>query len=158
MQNNYEKTNMDFAEDTQEGRFLTFFVDGETYGIEIQCVTEIIGLQAITRVPEVPSYVKGIINLRGKIVPVIDVRMKFGKEPKEYDVRTCVIVIDINDIAAGLIVDQVDEVLNLDDDNIADPPGLKGGVETRYIKGIGKAGDKVQLLLDCERLLKEGGL
>ncbi|MDD2189630.1 MAG: chemotaxis protein CheW [Eubacteriales bacterium] len=141
-------------EDTQQGRFLTFTIENEVYGIEIKYVTEIIGIQSITKVPEVPGFVKGIINLRGKIIPVIDVRLKFGKEPMEYDDRTCIIVIDITDVLVGLIVDKVDEVLTIDEQNIAAPPNNKTGFDNRYIKGIGKAGDKVQLLLDCEKLLK----
>lgn len=141
-------------EDTQYGRFLTFTLEDEVYGFEIRCVTEIIGIQTITKVPEVPDYVKGIINLRGKIIPVIDVRLKFGKPPMEYDDRTCIIVIDIAEVSVGLIVDKVDEVLTIDDKDIAAPPASKTGFENRYIKGIGKAGDRVQLLLDCERLLK----
>jgi len=147
-----------FEEDTQHGRFLTFTLEEEVYGIEIRFVTEIIGIQSITKVPEVPDYVKGIINLRGKIIPVIDVRLKFGKEPMVYDDRTCIVVIDINEVSVGLIVDNVDEVLTIDDDNIAAPPASKTGFENRYIKGIGKAGDKVQLLLDCEKLLKHDEL
>lgn len=141
-------------EDTQHGRFLTFTLENIVYGIEIKYVTEIIGIQTITKVPEVPDYVKGIINLRGKIVPVIDVRLKFGKEPIEYNDRTCIIVIDINDVSVGLIVDKVDEVMTINDDGIAAPPANKTGFENRYIKGIGKSGDQVQLLLDCEKLLK----
>lgn len=146
--------NKTFEEDTQHGRFLTFTLEDEVYGIEIKYVTEIIGIQSITKVPEVPIYVKGIINLRGKIIPVIDVRLKFGKEPMEYDDRTCIVVIDINEVSVGLIVDNVDEVLTIDDQDIAAPPANKTGFENRYIKGIGKAGEKVQLLLDCEKLLK----
>ncbi|MDI9493606.1 MAG: chemotaxis protein CheW [Bacillota bacterium] len=142
------------VEETQKGRFLTFSLDEEVYGIEIQHVTEIIGMQTITRVPEVPEYVKGIINLRGKIIPVIDVRLKFGREPMEYNERTCIIVIDINDVSVGLIVDKVDEVLTIEEGGISPPPASKTGFENRYIKGIGKAGGKVQLLLDCEKLLK----
>jgi purine-binding chemotaxis protein CheW len=141
-------------EDTQHGRFLTFTLEDEVYGIEIKHVTEIIGIQSITKVPEVPDYVKGIINLRGKIIPVIDVRIKFGKSPIKYDDRTCIVVIDINEVSVGLIVDNVDEVLTIADQDIAAPPANKTGFENRYIKGIGKSGEKVQLLLDCEKLLK----
>lgn len=152
MLDNEELRNLE--EDTQHGRFLTFILEDVVYGIEIKYVTEIIGIQSITKVPEVPDYVKGIINLRGKIIPVIDVRLKFGKEPLAYDDRTCIVVIDISDVSVGLIVDNVDEVLTIDDENIAAPPGNKTGFENRFIKGIGKSGDKVQLLLDCEKILK----
>ncbi|MGV8906016.1 MAG: chemotaxis protein CheW [Acetobacterium sp.] len=147
-----EKNN--FEEDTQHGRFLTFSLEEEVFGIEIKYVTEIVGIQSITKVPEVPTYIKGIINLRGKIIPVIDVRLKFGKEAIEYNDRTCIIVIDIQDVSVGLIVDNVEEVLTIDDEAISPPPANKTGFENRFIKGIGMVGGKVQLLLECERLLK----
>ena len=153
MAEGYNENNV-MEEDTQHGRFLTFLLDSEIFGIEIQYVTEIIGLQEITNVPEVPNYVKGIINLRGKIIPLIDVRLKFSKESIPYDDRTCIIVIDVNGVSIGLIVDNVDEVLTIDDNNISAPPENKTGFENRYIKGIGKANNQVQLLLDCEKLLR----
>ncbi len=143
-----------FEEDTQHGRFLTFTLGEEIYGIEIKYVTEIIGIQPITRVPEVPDYIKGIINLRGKIIPAIDMRLKFGREPMDYDDRTCIIVINVSEAPIGLIVDKVDEVLTIEDEQIAAPPASKAGYENRYVKGIGKAGGNVQLLLDCEKILK----
>lgn len=142
-------------EDTLEGRFLTFSLENQVFGIEIKYVTEIIGIQPITEVPEVPAYVKGIINLRGKIIPVIDVRVKFKKEPVEYNDRTCIIVVDIQNLSVGLIVDNVAEVTTIADENIVPPPDYKTGFQSRYIKGIGKAGSGVKLLLDCEKLLQE---
>lgn len=148
----YDESKM-MEEDTQHGRFLTFSLDNEIYGIEIKYVTEIIGIQSITKVPEVPDYVKGIINLRGKIIPVIDVRLKFGKEAIAYNDRTCIIVIDVSGVSVGLIVDNVDEVLSIEDDDIAQPPTGRMGFENKYIKGIGKAGERVQILLDSEKLL-----
>lgn len=141
-------------EDTQYGKFLTFTLGKEIFGIEIKHVTEIIGMQVITEVPEVPVFVKGIINLRGKIIPVIDVRLKFKKEEVPYDDRTCIVVIDINDVSIGLIVDNVAEVLSIADENIAAPPGNKTGFENKYIKGIGKSGTDVILLLEGLKLLK----
>ncbi|HEY5587273.1 MAG TPA: chemotaxis protein CheW [Ruminiclostridium sp.] len=146
---------MDQDEDTQKGKFLTFSLGKEVYGIEIQYVTEIIGIQPITEVPEVPNYVKGIINLRGKIIPVIDVRLKFRKEPMEYNDRTCVIVIDIQSVSVGMIVDSVAEVLAIPEDWIVPPPDAKTGFHNRYIKGIGKVGNDIKLLLECDRLLNE---
>ncbi len=142
-------------EDTQKGRFLTFALGKEDYGIEIIYVTEIIGIQAITEVPELPAYLKGIINLRGKIIPVMDVRLRFKKEPIEYTDRTCIIVIDIKDISIGLIVDTVSEVISIEDANIVQPPNLKTGFQNRYVKGIGKVGDEVKLLLDCGKILSQ---
>ncbi len=147
--------NVELEEDTQKGRFLTFLIGKETYGIEIRFVTEIIGIQTITEIPELPEYVKGIINLRGKIIPVMDVRLRFKKEPREYNDRTCVIVVDINDISIGLIVDSVSEVLTIPDQDIVEPPQINGGTGNRYIKNIGKVGNNVKLLLDCEKLLTE---
>lgn len=140
-------------EDTQKGRYLTFTLDKENYGIAIKHVTEIIGMQTITNVPELPDYIKGIINLRGKIIPVMDVRLRFKKEAKEYNDRTCVIVVDINELPIGLIVDSVSEVLTIPDQDIVDPPQMN--INNRYVNKIGKTGTEVKLLLDCEKLLSE---
>ena len=142
-------------EDTQKGKFLTFALGKEEYGVEIQYVTEIIGIQAITPIPNLPSYVKGIINLRGKIIPVMDVRLRFGKEPREYNDRTCVVVVDIRNVAIGLIVDAVSEVLSIPDEEIVPPPEVNKAFQNRYIKGIGKTAGGVKLLLECERLIGE---
>ena len=150
---NMEKIEME--EDTQKGRFLTFVLGKETYGIEIKHVTEIIGIQAITELPELSEYIKGIINLRGKIIPVMDVRLRFKKKAKEYNDRTCIIVIDINDLSIGLIVDSVSEVLTIDEKDIVEPPQMNNGYHNRYIKSIGKVGNDVKLLLNCEKLLTE---
>ncbi|GAA0178110.1 chemotaxis protein CheW [Clostridium sediminicola] len=149
-----EKIVPEEKEDTQKGKFLTFSLDKESYGIEILYVTEIVGIQSITEVPELPDYIKGIINLRGKIIPVMDVRLKFKKSSKEYNDRTCIIVIDLDELSIGLIVDSVSEVLAIPDDDIIPPPNLnKQG--KKYIKSIGKTGNNVTLILDCERLLEE---
>jgi purine-binding chemotaxis protein CheW len=139
-------------EDTQKGKYLTFALNNELYGIEIKHVTEIIGIQQIVQVPELPVYFKGIINLRGKIIPVMDVRLRFNKEYKDYNDRTCVIVIDIRDISMGLIVDSVSEVLTIPASEIVPPPEIsKAG--NKYINGIGKVGNEVKLLLNCDKLL-----
>lgn len=145
-------------EDTQKGRFLTFSLGGESYGIEIQYVTEIIGLQPITEVPELPEYIRGIVNLRGKIIPVMDVRLRFRKPFLEYNDRTCVIVIDIREFSIGLIVDSVSEVLSIPDEEIVPPPEVGKNYSNRYIRGIGKVGNDVKLLLDCGKLLTEDNL
>ncbi len=154
----YVEDNLDFEEDTQKGRFLTFALGNESYGIEIKYVTEIIGIQDITEIPELPEYVKGIINLRGEIIPVMDVRLRFKKEAKEYNDRTCVIVIDVKDVSIGLIVDTVSEVLTIPDENIVEPPKMNKGFYNRYIKNIGKVENEVKLILDCEKLLTEDEL
>lgn len=153
----YETVNQELweqEEDTQRDKFLTFALGNESYGIDIKYVTEIIGNQPTTEVPELPEYIRGIINLRGKIIPVMDVRLRFKKPFREYDERTCVIVIDIADISIGLIVDSVAEVLAIPAAEIVTPPELnKGG--NKYIKGIGKVGSEVKLILDCDKLLNE---
>lgn len=149
-----EKEELSQEEDAQKGKFLTFLVGREEYGIEIKYVTEIIGgIQAITEVPEVPPYVKGIINLRGKIIPVLDVNLRFKKEARDYDDRTCIIVVDIYDLSVGLIVDHVAEVVAIADEEIAPPPDERSGFRNSCIKGIGKVGTAVKLILDCQSLL-----
>jgi len=144
-------------EDTLKGRFLIFSMGSELYGIEIRYITEIIGIQPMTQVPEMPDYIKGVTNLRGKIIPVMDARLRFKKEVREYDDRTCIIVLDIDDVAIGLIVDSVAEVLTIQDEDIVAPPEMGRG-KNRYIKGIGKANDGVLLLLDCQKLLSDDEL
>ncbi len=141
-------------EDMLEGKYLIFYIGNELYGIEIRYITEIIGIQPITIVPGMPHYIKGITNLRGKIIPVMDARLRFKKAAREYDDRTCIIVLDTNGISTGLIVDNVSEVIAIADEDIAPPPDInKGGL--KYIKGIGKADGNVKLLVDCQKILKD---
>jgi len=142
-------------EDTQKGRYLIFSIGSESYGIEIQYVVEIIGIQTITEVSGLPDYVKGIINLRGKIIPVMDVRLRFKKEPKEYNDRTCIIVVDIMGMSVGLIVDGVSEVVTINESDISEMPQMNQKNQNRYVKNIGKVGNEVKLLLDCEKLLTD---
>lgn len=149
---------MEMEEDTQKDRYLTFSLGKESYGIEIKYVIEIIGIQSITEIPELPAYVKGIINLRGKIIPVLDVRLRFKKEPTDYNDRTCVIVVDIKNVSIGLIVDKVAEVVTILEEDTVEPPQMNQGVNNRYIKKIGKIGSEVKLLLDCEKLLTDNEL
>ncbi|WP_315074712.1 chemotaxis protein CheW [uncultured Clostridium sp.] len=142
----------EIGEDTQKEKYLTFLLDNESYGISINNVIEIIGIQPVTLVPELPDYIRGIINLRGKIIPVMDVRLRFKKAFREYNDRTCIIVVDINDLSIGLIVDSVSEVLVISDQDIMPPPNLNN-VNNKYIKGIGKVGKEVKLILDCDELI-----
>lgn len=141
-----------FEEDTLGDRFLTFQLDNEIYGIEIRNVTEIIGMQTITEVPELPDYIRGIINLRGKIIPVMDVRLRFNKAFRDYNDRTCVIVVNVQELSIGLIVDSVSEVISIPETDIVAPPEL-GKEGSKFIRGVGKVGNDVKLLLDCEKLL-----
>jgi purine-binding chemotaxis protein CheW len=143
----------EIEEDTQKDKFLTFGVGEEIYGIDILFVTEIVGLQPITVLPELPDYIKGIINLRGKIIPVMDVRTRFKKESRSYNDRTCIIIINSGDITLGLIVDAVAEVVIIPEKDIVAPPSLHGMTANRFIKAIGKVDNQVKLLLDCDQLL-----
>ncbi len=140
-------------EDTQEGKFLTFSLGEEEYGIEIRNVTEIIGIQNITELPDTPAYVKGVINLRGKVIPVIDVRLRFNIEELEYNDRTCIVVVNINNMSVGLIVDTVSEVMDIPGENIEPAPKVNNKSGSMYIKGLGKVGDEVKILLDTQKLL-----
>ena len=142
-------------EDTLKNKYLIFSVGEESYGISIKYVIEIIGIEEITKVPDLPDFVKGIINLRGKIISVMDARLRFKKEEKEYDDRTCIIVIEIDGITFGLIVDNVKEVASIDESNIAPPPTVnkqEDGVRG-FIEGIGKVGNDIWLFIDCMKLL-----
>lgn len=151
------------AEDSQEslfsqlGKYVTFKSGNEYFGIKIEYVNEIIVLQEITVIPESVDYIKGLINLRGKIIPVIDVRLRFKQEPFEYNDRTCVIIIKLNDMTVGLIVEQIAEVVEIKEDNILPSPSF-GHADTsknKYVYGIGKVGEDVKLLLDPDKLLND---
>jgi purine-binding chemotaxis protein CheW len=145
----------DEDEDTQQNKFLTFFINQEEYGIDIRYVTEIIGIQKITEVPDMPVYIKGVINLRGKVIPVMNVRLRFGLEEREYDDRTCIVVINVDEEAVGLIVDRVSEVLDIPAGEIEPPPQLHGGRRGRLLLGMGKVENGVKILLDAQKLLFE---
>ncbi len=142
-------------EDTQQDKFLTFLIDREEYGIGIRYVTEIIGLQNITAVPDVPNFIRGVINLRGKVIPVMDVRLRFGLEEREYDERTCIIVINVDEQVVGLIVDRVSEVLGIPEGDIELPQKLRSGNRGSFLMGMGKVDDGVKILLDAHKLLHD---
>jgi purine-binding chemotaxis protein CheW len=136
-----------------ERKFLTFFLAGEEYGIEILKVQEIIGLMPITRVPRTPGFVRGVINLRGKVISVVDLRLKFGMEEIEPTAETCVIVVQTADLKLGVIVDRVSEVLVIAGEDIEETPSFGVSVDTDYILGIGKSQGQAKLLLDIDRVL-----
>lgn len=140
-------------EDTQKDKFLTFQVGNEEFGIAICHVTEIIGLQKITDVPDMPDFIKGVINLRGKVIPVMDVRSRFKMESREYDDRNCIVVVNINDKSVGLVVDRVSEVADIPESQVEPPAQIGAGTNSRYIQGLGKIGEEVKILLDVDRLL-----
>ena len=140
-------------DDEQQGLYLTFELDNEYYGLWIGYVTEIIGILPFSEVPELPAYVRGIFNLRGRIIPLMDLRLRFQKKFVEYDERSCVIVIDVAANTVGLIVDSVSEVIAFSEADIIEQPMLSSGVSNQFIKSIGKVGNEVKLLLDCDKLL-----
>lgn len=140
------------ASDEQQDLFLTFHLNGEDYGFAINHVIEIIGIQKITQVPDMPEFIKGVINLRGRVIPVMDVRLRFNMEEKSHDERTCVIVVQVEESITGLIVDRVNEVQEIPAGMIEPPP--KTGIGNDYLRGIGKVGDEVKILLDVEALLQ----
>ena len=141
----------------REGKYLTFSLAGEEYGIGILKVKEIIGMMPITHVPQTPEYVKGVVNLRGKVIPVVDLRLKFGIEQIDYTERTCIIVVEISSlgktIAMGIVVDSVSEVLNIKNGDIEDTPSFGTKLKTEFILGMAKVGANVKILLDIDLVL-----
>lgn len=147
--------------DAQRGKYMTFKSGNEYFGMKIQYVNEIIQFQTITVIPETEDYIKGLINLRGKVIPVIDVRLRFKQEPFEYNDRTCIIVINVKSTVVGLIVEQIAEVVEIKEENILPPPAIGRAdkvQQNKYVYGIGKVGDAVKLLLDPDKLLNEEDL
>ena len=136
-----------------EGKYLTFILNNEEYGLEILKVREIIGVMDITPVPQTPPFIKGIINLRGKVIPVVDLRLKFVMPEIEYTKETCIIVVDISNRLMGIIVDTVSEVLDIAAKDIEPTPSLGSDIKTDFILGMGKIKGKVKILLDIERVL-----
>jgi purine-binding chemotaxis protein CheW len=145
---------------TLEGRkFLTFLMANEKYGLEILKVREIIGMMDVTPVPTTPAFVRGVINLRGKVIPVVDLRLKFGMEAKEDTPRTCIIVVQLaraaQEMIMGIIVDEVSEVLDINQDQIEPPPSFGADIRTDFILGMGKVNQRVVTMLDIDRVLTE---
>ncbi len=141
-----------FEEDAQKDKYLTFRLANEDYGVEIRYIIEIIGIQKITEVPDMPDFIKGVINLRGKVIPVMDVRSRFKLPARPYDERTCIIVADVERISVGLVVDKVNEVADIPEANIEPPPRARTE-KVNYIKGMGKIGNEVKILLDVKKIL-----
>ena len=156
----------DALQETEEGlsasgthQFMTFKSGTEHYGIELKYVNEIMGIQPITEVPEVEDYIKGLINLRGKIVPVIDVSIRFKQKPLEYTDRTCIIIVDVKGTVIGLIVETIADVVTIKDSDIDPPPAMGSGkVKNKYVYGLGKIGDGVNLLINPDKLLRDEDL
>jgi purine-binding chemotaxis protein CheW len=144
------------------GTFLTFGLLDEEYGIAILDVKEIIGMMEITLIPKTPEFVKGVINLRGKVIPVIDLRLKFCLESETYDERTCIIVVEVPGqqgvVALGLVVDAVNDVTHIKGEDVEDPPGFGMESDNKFILGMAKKGDSVTMLLDIAKVVGEDEL
>jgi len=141
---------------SRAGKFLIFFLAGEEYGLEILKVREIMGMLPITQIPRTPLYIRGVINLRGKVIPVFDLRLKFGLNSKAQTEETCIIVVQVEGLDLGMIVDRVSEVLDIAERDIDDTPSFGAGIQTDYILGIGKAQGRIRLLLDINHILSTG--
>lgn len=146
--------------ETVAGKHLTFELDGEVYGIGILKVQEIIGMMNVTKVPRTPDFVRGVINLRGKVIPVVDLRLKFGMEGREDTERTCIIVVQVErenvQVVMGVLVDEVSEVLDVSADQVEPPPSFGTSVDTAFLRGMAKIGDKVVMMLDVDHVLSGG--
>ncbi len=140
----------------REGKYLTFFLAGEEYGLEILKVQEIFGIMDVTPVPRTPDFIKGVINLRGKVIPVVELRTKFEMETIDYTEETCIIVVQTHGLHMGIVVDKVSEVMDIAAGDIEDAPSFGEEVRTDFILGIGKAEGRVRLLLDIDRVLSSG--
>ena len=141
------------ASAADNGQFLTFTLQNEEYGIEILKVQEIKGFSKITPIPNSPPFVRGVMNLRGTVVPIIDLRARFSMTEKDYDQFTCIIVVNVGSRVVGLVVDTVSDVLNIPNDSIADPPDLTSVGDSSCITGMGKLGERIVMLLDTGRLV-----
>ena len=140
-------------QDTQKDKYLTFKIGSEEYAIAIKNVTEIIGMMTITEVPQTPEYIKGVINLRGKVIPVMDIRLRFEMVAREYDERTCVIVVHLKDSTVGLVVDTVSEVLDIPEQNIEASSQFSNAEGNNFICGMGKVEDRIKMVIDINSLL-----
>ena len=143
------------SQDTMEDLYIIFFIDGREYGIEIRYLIEIIAFQPVTFVPNLPKYVKGVLNLRGKIIPVLDVRTRFGMPSIDYTENTCILILNFNNLSASLIVDGVKEVLRITKDNIEPSPGFEEANVERFVDSIGKSGDTLKILINVEKFIHE---
>lgn len=140
-------------EDTLSNRYLSFLIDKQSYALELKDIVEIIGIQKITEIPNIKSYIEGVINLRGSIVPIINIRKRFKKELIDFDEKTCIIIINTEQTEIGLIVDEVSEVLNIDEELLSPKPVTHKGSESRFIMNVARVNQEVKIVLSAEALL-----
>ena len=153
---NAEQMSDNEADEAPKDQYLIFSVDEECFGIDINFVREIIGMEPVTAVPDLPDYIKGVINLRGKVVPVMDMLIRFQKPPRAYTDRTCIVVVEIENIFMGLIIDEVLEVISIMEEEIMSlPKGGKESITNRYAWGVVRSSDGVRMLLDGKKLIEK---
>ncbi|MEA3374366.1 MAG: chemotaxis protein CheW [Campylobacterota bacterium] len=149
---------MDETKKTEElttaNRYLTFFVEDEQYGIDISKIKEIIAAMHITHIPKTPDFVKGVINLRGSIIPVVDIRLKFGMPEREIDMNTAIIIYEVDKVSIGFIVDQVEDVLSLDKEHISEAPHFGSSIDTSFIENVAEVDNDVIMLLNLEKIFE----
>ena len=156
MQNAAALDLLETEEDTMQNKYLVFILDAQDFAIPIRHVVDIINVQPITRVPNTPEYVKGITNLRGKVIPIVDVLTRFGKQHIEYNERTCIIVVEYKGASVGMIIDSVSEVVSIREENISPPPSFSDSTQAKFIQGIGRTDDaSVRLILDFLAVLED---
>lgn len=142
--------------DNQLSKYLMFKLGNEEYGIDITRITAIEELPQITAIPDMPNFVKGVINLRGKVIPAVDLRLRFGIEERDYDDRTCIIIVSVNESSIGLIVDIVSEVHEIGENDIGPPPSFKNASgKEQYIAGLAKKGNEVKIILDVQKIISD---
>jgi len=139
---------------TRRERYLTFFLGEEQYGIAIDRIKEIIALMKVTYVPKTPEYMKGVINLRGSIIPVVDTRLRFGMEPQEETMHTAIIIVEVEKVNIGFIVDRVEEVASIDSSNLSEPPKFGSSLDTDFICSMAQMGENVVMILDVLKLFE----
>ena len=139
-------------------RFLTFFIDDECYGLNISNVKEIIASMNITNVPKTPAYIKGVINLRGTVIPIIDVRLKFGMDEREYDMNTAIIINEIDGVSIGFVVDRVEDVLSIKSSELTEPPKFGASVDTSFIESVAQINKSVIMMLNLKKIFEQDEL
>jgi len=146
------------VEGTKRHRYLSFFVKDEQYGIEISHINEIIAMMKITHVPRTPDFVEGVVNLRGSIIPIVDIRGKFGLEKIEHDMNTAIIINEVSGVNIGFIVDRVEDVLTFDEKDLKEPPKFGSHIDTSFIQSVAEVNSNVILILDMEKIFEDDEL
>ncbi len=143
----------DWDESQADNKYLSFVVHGEHYGVSVGYVSQIIGMRTITTMPEMPPFLKGVVNFRGKVIPVVDIRVRFGLPERDYDDRTCIIVVTVEETPVGLVIDRVGVMVDIPPEQVEAAPKASREYNSRFLQGLGKVDEEVYILLDVEQLL-----